>query len=122
MNELFTKLGCFGTLVCLFVSALVTTLISYTGIMLGAIPYMIVVAVSFLGTAWFIVTIKNAIGEKKYYEAGEKHVMVSKDSVTASANAGDTQEAASPEYTEEEFQKLPAWKRVELMREKENKQ
>ena len=124
--EFLGKLGCLGTLICMSVTASIITGIGYAGIVLGAIPYMVIVVLSFAITAAIVIGIKTAIQERKYYETSstvsggtkEPFFKPTKEPFIKPVASDTAPETNTQEYTDEEFKKLPAWKRVELMKQK----
>ena len=61
-----------------------------------------------------MVRIHRATWKKKYQNKASTSIIVAKDTEVSHSASSQSQ----AEYTEEEFKKLPAWKRVELMKQK----
>ena len=80
-------------------------------------PFALAACIAFpaLLIIWAVtVRIHRATWKKKYQNKANTSIIVAKDTDVSRPASAQSQ----TEYTEEEFKKLPAWKRVELMQQK----
>lgn len=110
---LFEELGCLGIVIMNIVAVFVSAILGPVSPVLRVIIYLIVMFI----TALIIRSVKRNREERRYEEEQELHMERGSFYKTEEDNAPEPKTVET--YSPEEFQKLPAWKRVELMKEKE---